>query len=103
MALHIIPPFLIFSVFSEDEPDLNNELEISVSSNFHMVIRKSINRTLCVIVKVNAIVRIFINTNLHVIRNHLGDSFVSFLPFILYLGSNLDEKREREKKLQCEK
>ena len=29
---------------------------------------------------------------------HLGDSFVSFLPFILYLGSNLEEReRERER------
>ena len=37
---------------------------------------------------------------------HLGDSFVSFLPFILYLGSNLEEKLERERErrgLKCEK
>ena len=61
MALHIIPPFLIFSVFSEEEPDLNNELEISVSSNFHKVITKAYKSLLF---------SFFLNTNLYVIRNY---------------------------------
>ena len=60
------PLFLIFSVFSEEEPDLNNELEISVSSNFYMVIRKAYQKLSVIL----SYLTFFPNTNLYINRNN---------------------------------